>query len=580
MDDQGFSSLAFGRSHSVSCDSPIFYPPTQETPESNTQITMRRKEIFDRVYGQIIFPPVLGLFIDSPQVQRLRDLKQVGNTHYVYPSTTHTRFEHCLGVAHLGMRFFKQIFENQAENKFLMKLPDISSDEIVKDLWCVGIAGLCHDLGHGPLSHMFEKYVNEIRASKHIPLWSHEEASVLMVRTIWRNRQDELEQMKLFETDLRFVELLIHGLDPLAEWPENEVGRPPSRRFMTDIIANRRSGLDVDKLDYIQRDSLSCFGSCALSSVERIFQGAYVLEDENGQTEIIYQDKLEGTIEEVFINRARLFRLVYQHRVSQVMDQMTLDAFVAADEFFTIIHEGKEYRLSEIVDHPEAYLQTGDWILSSIRYSTKPELKPARDILNSIQYRHIYKTLGYYTTSSPSQAKAITARDLIASVESFDLKEQMEMWEDETGLCPIAMLGLTIYKASKDLGDVDPLSRIRFFNPRLEPLCPYFPTEQRVTNALDTRDQFRVVAVSRMNLNVEDSNILIDTFKNYAAKQDILRPIGRTETPVRSNKRSRENSNDDFLFPDVGFTQNSKYLTPKRHRTNSQPPVILTHLGK
>ncbi|CCW60392.1 unnamed protein product [Phytomonas sp. EM1] len=570
-----------GGSQSISFDSHSFYPPTQEFQDVGTGKVLRRKEIFDRVYGQIIFPPVIGLFIDSPQVQRLRDLKQLGNSHYVYPSTTHTRFEHCLGVSHLGMHFLKQIFINQAEKSLPPALLDISDEEDIKDLWCVGIAGLCHDLGHGPLSHMFEKYVNTIRKPKGMREWSHEEASVLMLRTIWRDRQNELEEFDLNDKDLRFVELLIRGLPPKEPWPEFDVGRPAKRRFMADIIANRSSGLDVDKLDYIQRDSLSCFGSCALSSLERMFQGAYVQESE-GETHICYLSKLYGTIEEVFINRVRLFELVYQHRVTQVMDQMTLDAFVSADEFFRINHEGKEYRLSEIVDHPEAYLKTGDWILNAIRYSTQPNLKQARDILDRIHCRCIYKSLGYYTASSIAETEAVSASDLISAVRNSDLRGRMQKWEKETGICPIAILKLIIFKASKDLGNADPLSRIHFFNPRNHLEEPFLFTDDHVApDALGVRGKFRVIAVSRMPLNISDFNTLVFAFKSMMTMKEKACSVSRIETPVRAIKHPREGSYDAPLIADTRMSDMPDVSsTPKRQRICSQTPVIKTYLDE
>ncbi|KAK3799490.1 hypothetical protein RRG08_035156 [Elysia crispata] len=121
--------------------------------------------INDCVHGHIQLSRDLIKIVDTPQIQRLRDLKQLGLGSYVYPGATHTRFAHCIGVCHLAGTFMWQLHNCQPELKITER-----------DIFCVQVAGLCHDLGHGPFSHMFEKAVKEGYKKD----WKHEQASVTL----------------------------------------------------------------------------------------------------------------------------------------------------------------------------------------------------------------------------------------------------------------------------------------------------------------------------------------------------------------------------------------------------------------
>uniref|UniRef100_A0A3Q3LY55 HD domain-containing protein n=1 Tax=Mastacembelus armatus TaxID=205130 RepID=A0A3Q3LY55_9TELE len=117
-------------------------------------VCLWRLSVFnDPIHGHIELHPLLIKIIDTPQFQRLRNIRQLGGAYFVYPGASHNRFEHSLGVAYLAGELVDALSRRQPE---LQISP--------RDILCVQIAGLCHDLGHGPFSHLFDgKFIPKAR---------------------------------------------------------------------------------------------------------------------------------------------------------------------------------------------------------------------------------------------------------------------------------------------------------------------------------------------------------------------------------------------------------------------------------
>jgi putative nucleotidyltransferase with HDIG domain len=231
----------------------------------------------DPVHGLIELTPLALSVIDTPEFQRLRGLRQLGNVHYVYPGANHTRFEHSLGVYHLATLLCRHL-----------QLPAAATEAIT-------IAALLHDVGHGPFSHLYE----EVNVG-----FNHEKNGAAIIERLLPDAQ--------FAHTVGYI---LHHHD--------ECLLPP---YYRQIVANHETGMDVDRIDYLMRDAYHC-GKPLTFEPHRIIQSARVIHGT-----IAFAQKDAFILFQMYAMRYAMFRQVYMHPVSRAIDLMTRDAFDAALE--------------------------------------------------------------------------------------------------------------------------------------------------------------------------------------------------------------------------------------------------------
>ena len=213
---------------------------------------MSAKTFNDPIHGHIELSFLACRVLDTPQFQRLRDISQLGGVYFVFPGAASKRFEHSIGVAHLAKSFVQSLRKAQPE----LNITD-------QDVLCVELAGLCHDIGHGPFSHLFDgKVLPRLMAKgeNHIPgnahEFSHEHASIALLDLLIQENylMPDFRAHGLDEKDIHFIQELILG--DASDAPPGFVwnGRGSGKSFLYDIVANKRNGIDVDKFDYFARD--------------------------------------------------------------------------------------------------------------------------------------------------------------------------------------------------------------------------------------------------------------------------------------------------------------------------------------
>jgi hypothetical protein len=205
------------------------------------------KTFNDPIHGHFDLSSLSVKIIDTPHFQRLRGLCQLGGVYWVFPGACANRFEHSLGVAYLARHFVNLIKANQ---------PDLMISDV--DVLCVEIAGLVHDLGHGPFSHLFDGKVLPTLRKTNPSMdahFHHEHASIGIFQVLIdeNDLMPEFRKYGLDEGDVHFIKELVLGdrsEGPVGfEW----VGRG-AKTFLYDIVANKRNG---EQLCHVSRPGLT-----------------------------------------------------------------------------------------------------------------------------------------------------------------------------------------------------------------------------------------------------------------------------------------------------------------------------------
>lgn len=415
------------------------------------QLEAERSKVFnDPIHGHVELHPLLIKIIDTPQFQRLRNIKQLGGTYFVFPGASHNRFEHCIGVGYLAGRLVQALNERQPELLISRR-----------DILCVQIAGLCHDLGHGPFSHMFDgMFIPKARPDI---TWKHEVASLAMFDYLVEDNdlKPVMEQHGLvLPQDLDFIKEQIAG--PLNTTAKSQKwqykGRTEDKSFLYEIVANKRNGIDVDKWDYFARDC-SQLGIQNNFDYRRFLKFARVCEVD-GQKNICTRDKEVGNLYDMFHTRNCLHRRAYQHKVGNIIETMITEAFLKADEHIQIEGSGgRMFTLSTAIDDMAAYTKLTDNVFEHILNSSSPELAEARQILHNIVRRRLYKCLGQ---TQPDRTIDVT-RELICSWEA-DLAHSIPQSgsQEEVDLHPEDFV-VSVITMDYGMKDKNPINNVRFY---------------------------------------------------------------------------------------------------------------------
>ena len=330
--------------------------------------------IFDNIHGYIQYNNLETKFLDTLWVKRLKRIKQLGLLDHVFPSASHSRFEHSVGVSYLAEKYVN-----------ILETNSINFKPSKQDKLCVKLAGLLHDVGHGPFSHVFDNIVINKSCKK------HEQRSRDIVEDIFK----EVGTSKDFNSAY-----MIDNIKEMIEPTTDNYKQNP----LLNIVNNSLNSIDVDKFDYLLRDPRH-IGLDYSFDPYRILNKSIV----NNQ-QIIYDPSLTSNIIDMFLTRYRFHKDIYNHKTVKLIEVMLGDALLYAND---------HYNFSNISSND--LLKYDDSIYNTLLFTNNKELSISKNILSRIETRDLYKQVWTGNDKSAEEIEDIK-KDQLPDYKVEDLR--------------------------------------------------------------------------------------------------------------------------------------------------------------
>ena len=290
--------------------------------------------LYDIIHGNISLCETAKKIIDTIEFQRLREIKQLGCCYLVFPCAVHTRFEHSIGVYHLAKQYVDIL---NVDGQYFTE----------RERLCISIAGLIHDIGHGPYSHLFDEIVPK---EKH-----HEYRSGIILK-----RMNTKYDLGFSVEEVNFI---------------IDVINPTKEGYKYQIVSNK-NGIDVDRFDYLMRD-IHMTGLNYGIEFQRIMNYSKIVDGK-----VKYSDKVKTNIEDFFHIRFIMYREVYNHRKVRGLEHMM-------KKYLQLIEPVVNIKNVVVSDDIEKFLEFDDSILNR-----KDVSEEAKYIVLRMKTRDIYKMVG------------------------------------------------------------------------------------------------------------------------------------------------------------------------------------------
>ncbi|MEK6818159.1 MAG: HD domain-containing protein [Thermoproteota archaeon] len=312
--------------------------------------------------------------IDTPIFQRLRRIRQLSGAHLTYPAAQHTRFEHSLGVMHIASQAGQALNE-----KGILKSDDI---EVLR------LAGLLHDIGHGPFSHLFEEVIQQKK-------FSHEDFGKEIIL-----KSEIGDSLSKNGYDKKLITKVAFGDSKL--------------QYMNEIISG---ALSADMMDYLLRDGYFTGAEHAQIDHKRITQSLDV-----HQKKLALERSALYSFESMMHSRYQMFKAVYFHKTVRAAEVMLLEALRLSDDEFGFT----SFNINEYVK------LTDEYVLTQLISSKSSKLKRARQFAEDYQNRKLLKCVFERILTSRTNLGKARTNELRTSISKKSKVDESEIFVDSS----------------------------------------------------------------------------------------------------------------------------------------------------
>ena len=332
----------------------------------------RRKIIRDSIHGDIKFE---GLFVDlleTPELQRLYNIKQLGLAHLVFPGAHHTRLEHSLGTYNMAFQTAEKL--------------DLEKNE--KEV--IACAALLHDIGHGPFSHTLESILRDSLDVDHVDLT---EKLIFGEYEIFDSKEKE------FITSPSVSGILDKSSINQREVTDIIRGKTYEEPYLSQLL---NSAIDVDQLDYIIRNAYYTGVAYGLIDIERFLQTLTISDNI-----LAVRRKGVGVVENILMARALMYSSVYFHKTVRIAELMLSKAI-------EMISDAEPFKFFKMTDVE---------LINDLKRIGAFQ----HEIVTCLKYRKLFKQ-AYSASASTLDERNI---DIIKGLESVEFRREKEQEMEE-----------------------------------------------------------------------------------------------------------------------------------------------------